>query len=110
MNGGDLRAVVQLLRSTPVDDGFTKKDVFAAQGDPIRARKRDLSDGERFRAGEVAGHVTTRFTVRRSAFTDAITPKDRLDCDGVTYEITGVKDVGDGRMWREITCAARTDT
>lgn len=109
MKAADLRAVVQVVRATHTDDGFASNPTFAPLGDPIRARKRDLSDGERSRAGEVSAVLMTRFTVRRSGFTDAITAKDRLVCDGLTYEVTGIKDMGDGTMWREITCAARSD-
>lgn len=73
------------------------------------AAKRDLSDGERWRAGEVQAHITTRFVLRWSPFTAGIDPRDRLVCEGVTYEIVGAKDGAGRRRVIEFTCAARND-
>jgi hypothetical protein len=56
----------------------------------------------------VQANITTRFRVRWSTFTAGITPKDRLICEGVEYDITGIKDIG-RREFREITAAARAD-
>lgn len=100
---------MQFLRSAPVDDGFRAKPVFALHGDPVRGRRFHVSDGERWRASEVSAHVTARFHVRRSAFTDGITPKDRFQSDGLTYDITGIKPVLNSLIWLEITAAARAD-
>ena len=110
MRIGDLDRRVQFRRATMTDDGFTSQvETWADLGGVVWAKKADLSDGERARAGEVAAHVTTRFTVRWSSFTAAITPKDRLVCEGVTYEITGRKEGAGRRQWIEFTCAARVD-
>jgi SPP1 family predicted phage head-tail adaptor len=88
---------------------FGAVDSWSDHGGWVYAKKRDLSDGERWRAGEVQAHVATRFTVRWSPFTAAITPKDRLICEGREYEIVGVKECEGRRQWVEITCAARSD-
>lgn len=110
---GSMDRRVQFLRAAEVDDGFGVVESWelpaALHGSPVWANKRDLSDGERWRAGEVQAHVSTRFTVRYSPFTAAITPKDRLVCEGVTYEIAGRKEGPGRRQWIELTCAARTD-
>jgi hypothetical protein len=106
---GQMRHTIQILRAAAVDDGFASKPVFAAHGDPILARKLDVSDGERFRAGEVAGYVMSRFQVHSTDFTDGITTADRLQFNGQDYEIIGVKDLGDGWQLREITAQARAD-
>lgn len=99
---------VQFRRATLGDDGFAQGETWANHGGPVWASKADVSDGERWRAQEVAAHVTTRFQVRSSAFTRGLTPKDRLVCDGLTYDISGIKEVG--RLNRlEITAAARVD-
>jgi SPP1 family predicted phage head-tail adaptor len=105
---GDLDRRVQFRRSSLVDDGMSKVPVFADHGTPVWASKRDLSDGERWRAAEVQANVTTRFVVRWSGFAAGLTPKDRLVCEGREYEITGIKEVG-RREWVEITTAARID-
>jgi head-tail adaptor len=65
---------------------------------------------EEWRAGEIAASATTRFHVRSSAFTRDIDPRDRLTCEGETFEITGTKQVHPGRRQLiELTCARRTD-
>lgn len=114
--GGALDRIVQFRRASSVSDGFGTRLAWndadpAADnyGVPHPASKRDLSDAERQRAGEVQAHVTTRFVLRWSPFIATINPKDRLVCEGRTYEIAGVKEA-DGRLqWIELTCAARTD-
>lgn len=100
---------VQFQRRTLVDNGFNQTEVWEDHGATHMAAKRDLSDGERWRAGEVQAHVTTRFTLRWSPFTADISPKDRLVFEGETYEIVGAKDSAGRRQYREFTCARRND-
>ena len=110
LEGGMLDRRVQFRRATLADDGLTQALTFADHGNPIWAKKTEISDGERWRAGEVAAQMTTRFVVRYGAFTAAITPKDQLTCEGRTYEISGIKEITTGRKrWLEITAAARVD-
>jgi head-tail adaptor len=90
------------------DDGFSTVETWANHGTPVWASKTDISDGERFRAGEVAAHITSRFQVTHSKFTAALTPKDRLVCEGRTFDIVGIKQIG-RRVMLEITAAARAD-
>jgi SPP1 family predicted phage head-tail adaptor len=110
VTAGRIDRRIQFRRYTTSDDGFTSGDkTWADHGSPVWASKTDVSDAERWRAGEVAAQITTRFMVRYSTFTSGITPKDRLVCDGVTYEITGIKEGEGRRQWLEITAAARAD-
>ncbi|MEM9786789.1 MAG: phage head closure protein [Pseudomonadota bacterium] len=104
----ELRHTITILRLSRSTDGFGAVDSFASVG-TLRARKRDLSDAERYRADEIASAVMTRFQVRDSALAASITPKDRIECEGRTFNVTGVKAVGDGSRFIEITCTARTD-
>jgi head-tail adaptor len=99
---------VQFQRATLGTDGFGTTETWAAHGSPVLAEKIDVSDAERFRAQEVAAHITARFRVPASALTIGITPKDRLVCRGRTYDISGIKEVERDREL-EITAAARTD-
>jgi len=109
MDAGSLDRLVQFQRATITDDGFSQVETFTAHGVPVWARKTDISDGERFRAGEVAANITTRFVVRWSDFTRDLSPKDRLTCEGRVYDISGIKEPEGRRQWLEITAAARAD-
>lgn len=105
---GQLDRRVQFQRATLTDDGLSKVETWADHGSAVWASKSDIGDGERWRAGEVAAHITTRFRVRWSLFTAGITPKDRLTCEGREYDISGIKEIG-RREALEITAAARAD-
>lgn len=109
VKAGDLDRFVQFQRYTEADDGFRAEKQWADHGSRIPAAKTDISDAERWRAGEVSASITARFLVRWSSFSSDITPKDRLTCDGVTYEISGIKEVMGRREALEITTAARAD-
>jgi len=109
MTAGRLDRLIQFQRFTEDDDGFSVTELWADHGGRIRASKSDVSDTERFRAAEVSASITSRFTVRWSSFTADISPKDRLICEGETYEIVGKKEGRGRRQWFELTCAARTD-
>jgi len=106
---GKLDRRIQFQRFTETDDGFGAVQNWADHGSPVWARKTDVSDSERWRAGEVSATITTRFRVRYSSFTSSITPKDRLTYDGLTYDISGIKEGEGRRAWLEITAAARAD-
>lgn len=108
MTAGLLDRRVQFYRATMVDDGFSSTEVFAVHGQPVSASKAEISDGERWKAGEVAAQITSRFRIRYSAFAAALTPNDRLICEGRAYDIVGLKEIGRREAF-EITAAARND-
>ena len=58
------------------------------------AEKMDVSDGERWRAGEVSAQVTTRFRTLSHAGTRAVLASDRIAFDGFVYDISGIKEIG----------------
>ena len=109
IQAGELDRRVQFRRAILTDDGFGMVETWADHGTPRWAKKTDVSDGERWRAGQVQANITTRFTVRWSTFARDITAADRLVCEGLTYDITGIKEVGSRRTFVEITAAARAD-
>lgn len=109
MSAGKLDRRIQFRRATLSDDGFSSVEAWADHGRAVSAQKTEISDGERWRAGEVAAHLTARFLVRWSAFTSDLTPKDRLVCEGREYDIAGIKEAEGRRRWLEITAAVRTD-
>lgn len=105
MRAGDLDRRVQFLRALLVDDGYqTRPGAYEPHGNRIWAARRFISDRERYAASTVGVDSVVRFTVRYSLFTAAIQHTDRLVCDGRTYAITGIKDIG-RRVWIEITAA-----
>jgi head-tail adaptor len=105
---GSLDHFVQFQRKVLVSDGLGHAEAWENSGAPQPASKRDISDGERWRAGEVQAHVTTRFVIRSSTFARTVNPGWRLMCDGRMYDIFGIKELGRNR-WVEITAAARND-
>jgi len=74
----------------------------------VKAKVMPISDGERFRAGEVSAQITTRFLIRWSITTSEITPKDRIVYGGKTFDIFHLKEIG-RREGIEISAAARAD-
>lgn len=99
---------VQFRRSEKVDDGLQRVEVFFDHGAPQWARRRDISDAERWRAGEVQASLVSRLVIRYSQFAADLTPKDRVLCEGVEYEITGIKEI-ERRRWLEVTLSTRID-
>lgn len=108
IGAGDLDRRVRFMRSVPVDNGLEMADAWADHGAPVWASRRDVSDAERAAAGWIEATVASRFVVRSSSFTRELTAKDRLVCEGLTYDIQGIKQL-DRRAFLEITAIARAD-
>jgi head-tail adaptor len=114
LGAGRLRWRIDILRAQ-VAAGAFNEDVETWTLAARRSACRQLvSDGERLRAQAVGAEISARFQVYSDTLTRALTPKDRIVCDGVVYAITGVKDLDrfEGRdmpprRFREITCVAR---
>jgi len=106
---GGLDRRVQLFRSYIVDKGMSESEAWLPEGPALRARKADASDAETWRASTVGATVTVRFVFRWSSFVAGIGVRDRLQCDGTTYEITGgPREVQGRRRWLEISCTTRS--
>jgi len=107
MKAGNLDRRITVQKATSSDDGFSAVTNYGTSFD-LFASKKDISDSERIRAGGISAEITTRFVVRWSAQTAAITPKDRIQYRGMNYDIFSVKEVG--RMEGvEITAGAVAD-
>lgn len=107
MKAGQRDRRLTLLRNTQVRDAFNALTDQWAEIGIVWAGKLDVSDGERWRAAEVSAQITTRFRVLQSSLTRSLTPKDRLRCQGRSYDIQGIKEIG--REGFEITANARAD-
>lgn len=105
MKAGALDRRVQFLRATLVDDGYqTRPGPYMRHGKPVWASRRFVRDAERYAASTVGVDAVARFTVRWSPFTADIQRTDRLTCEGQTYAITGLKELG-RHVGIEITAA-----
>lgn len=115
MRRGKLDRRVRFIRAEMIDDGYTEVESWEVNDEPrwhgeaVFASKKDVSDAERLRASEVQATITTRFVIRWSNWAAGLSPKDRLFCEGRTYDISGIKEVGDRRRWLEVTTSARSD-
>lgn len=109
MNAGDLDRRITLLRRASGTDAFNEASGAWATLATVWANASPVSDGERARAGETLSQMQIRFTVRWSATTSTVDPRDRLTFDGRTYDINGVKLVG-RNAYLEITATARAET
>jgi head-tail adaptor len=104
-----LDRIAQFRRATLSDGPLGQVETWADHGGTVPVSKADVSDGERWRAGEVQAHITTRFRLRWSGFSAGLTPRDRLICEGREYDISAIKEVGHRGGFLEITAAARAD-
>jgi len=109
MRLSDFDTPVQFMRLQAEDDGFSENGAPVDHGGKLLAKKEDLSDGERWRAGEIAAVVTTRFTLRATNFTRGLTPNDQLRCRGVVYQLFGVKVSRVSKDFLEFSAGTRTD-
>jgi head-tail adaptor len=105
MRAGILDRRLQILRAEQVDDGYqVRPGEYKPYGNPISASKTEISDGERYRADGVFQDMSARFQVRYSPFSNTIKHSDRLICEGRTYAIGGIKEIG-RRVGFEITAS-----
>lgn len=106
---GELRHRITFLRSEPVDDGLATVDDLPVREMTRRAKKIDVSDLERLRAGELGSELTSRFIVRADSLTRLVRPQSLIACGEATYSVTGVRDPDDRGRWIEISAVSRPD-
>lgn len=108
LNASHLNRRIQILRDVGTEDnGYSHVMDWQPHGGPIYARRRDVSDQEKMLGGIIVSRLVARFVIRDTAFSRDICTLDRLDHDGQTFAITGIKEVPPGRAFLEIT--AQTD-
>lgn len=74
----------------------------------VWAGREYVGDGERIRSAEMSSEVTVRFQVLHSQVAAGLTPRDRVECDGLIFGIVAVKPLG-FNQGIEISAAARDD-
>lgn len=107
MSAGALDRRITLSRETVTNTGLGPTRTWTVLT-TLWASRKDVSDGEKATAGTVQSTVVSRFVVRSSIASRGLLPKDRLAEGGLTFEITGIKEVG-RRDRLEITAQARRD-
>jgi len=100
---------ISIWRSTPVDNGTATVPGEPAEIGKRSAKRADISDGERMRAGELGQKLTTRWTVRSDTLTRTIVGGDVIKHRGVTYDVVGTKEIPGRLVAIEITTASRPD-
>ena len=108
MQAGKLDRRVQFQRAEMVDDGLRSDPAWSDLGGVVWAERIEVSDAERIRNDQLQATIAARFRVRYGSFTSSLTAADRLTCEGRTFEIFGIKEIG-RREWLEITAGAQVD-
>ena len=99
---------LQIYRAALTDDGYERAEVFAAFGPSLPCNRFDVTTRERMLAEQVQADIKTRFTIRSSEFARGLDPRDKLECEGEFFDITGIRQV-ERKRWLEITASARAD-
>lgn len=106
---GDLDRTVSFEAPVLTDNGLTKATTYVPYF-TCRARRRDVADGEATSADQLASFRRSRFVVRSSSETRAITPGYRMTHEGQYWNILGIKETLDGRgLFLEITAVKKDD-
>lgn len=111
MDAGNLdhRITIQRVTSGAVN-GFGEAAETWADLATLWASRKDVSDGEKIRAGQQASALSARFVIRSSTLGKTINTKDRISHGGAIWNIQGVKETDDGRnRFIEITAARESD-
>ncbi|PZU77766.1 MAG: head-tail adaptor protein [Sphingomonas sp.] len=106
MKKGPLNRRVAIFRRAAADDGFSSSPGVPVNIGSRWTEKRDVSDAERFVAASQGLVVTTRFVLKFDSLTSSLKADDQLECEGVRYEVVGIKEVGGRRVGIEITAKA----
>lgn len=107
MQAGALDRRMTFQRSTSVPDGGGGYTVTWEDLATVSAARIDVSDSEKYAAGRLVSAKLSRFTVRSSSVTRAVTAADRISHESITWNIDGIKDTRDGRKsFLEITATA----
>jgi head-tail adaptor len=111
MRAGLLDRRIAVERATITVDSFNNPVPVWATLLVVSALKVDVRDSERIASLEAGAEIGTRFTVRWSRDMAEVTPKDRVVCEGRTYQIVGIKEIGFGKRQEgfELTTVARID-
>lgn len=96
----DLDRRITVQRASTIANEFNEPVETWADVATLWARRRDSSDvvkTEVLGAEQVGSYLLAHFTIRSSALAKTITPTDRIEHDGATWNIKGTKEAAEGR-------------
>ncbi|WP_206456246.1 phage head closure protein [Aurantimonas marina] len=107
MNASDLDRRIAIERFTETRNAFNE---IVQSWEPlatVSAKRHDVSDAERFAAGQIGAELRSRFIIRDVGAASTVTPVDRLSHDDNIWNVNGIKQTRDGRdRFLEITATA----
>lgn len=108
MGAGSYDRRITIRRATKTNVGGAPNTVWADLAVDVPASAIPISDGERARAGQTQAGNSMRFRFWWAPELADVNAKDLVTYDGVTFDISHVKEIG-RRKEIEITAAARAD-
>lgn len=105
---GSLNRRVTFQRATVTFDDYGSEVETWNTLASVWIHRRDASAGESYRAEEVGGQLSIRFTIRYSSDVATLNPRDRALYDGRVYNITGVRETKRNR-WMEVDAVIQPD-
>jgi SPP1 family predicted phage head-tail adaptor len=105
---GSLNRRVTFQRATVTFDSYGGEVETWATLASVYTHRRDASAGESYKAQEVGGQLSIRFTIRYSSLVADLNPRDRALYDGAVYNITGVRETQRNR-WMEVDAVIQPD-
>jgi head-tail adaptor len=95
LDPGKLDRRVTIMTAAKDDDGFSSEPGVPAEVGKRWMSRVDVSDGERMRAESFGAKITSRFVCHYDSITATIRAETfSLVCEGLTYNVTGVKEIG----------------
>lgn len=91
IDAGQLDRLVQVLKRVPgQENGWEQVFTYVPSCNLWAALKHDSED-EQHAAGQTYSVRVVTFTTRYSS---RVTERDRLSCEGITYEVLGIRELG----------------
>ncbi len=103
MRAGKLDKTIRIKSTTWVDDGFGGQIPTTTYRENLRAQVVEASTDEYIRA---AGISTERIAIFRTRFIDGVTLIDKVEYDGLEYDLKQIKEIG-RRRGLELRCEAK---
>lgn len=98
MGAGARNRRITFQTKTTTTDALGGEVVTWVDGYSVWAKVTPVSDGEKWRAGQVERREIAWFRCRASSETDAITTEARILLDGAAWSISGKKEADDRRL------------